>query len=298
MGSRQRDRPRPDQPGRVGAGRRAVPEHRRLDNRRARGAADSYSAKAAGGGELSAGVRPAADARRGVSAGEKPGAGGTAGTGTRTRRPLAPEQRTRTVGRVGRASAAHTWARASAGRPRLGSTGPATAARRLGRVGGIAHTRAIRATAAPATFTSAAGGAPAAGAAVRSATRAAAAVRRAASATRAPIPAAASATRGVTATAADSMAAAHGSAPPARAAGLAAGQLRGTVAAPWSARKQLERQPDRRRRALVGLRQRAVTREGIASFPGHRRTAVLAGRTPGTAFQRTRRIVGGPGRRS
>src|ERR1700761_676750 len=244
MGSRQRERPRADQPGRVGAGRRAVPEHRRLDHRRARGAADSYSAKAAGGGELSAGVRPAAAARRGVSAGAKPGAGGAAGAGTRTRRPLASEQRRRTVGRVGRASATHTWARASAGRPRLGSTGPATAARRLGRVGGIAHTRAIRATAAPATFTSAGRGASAAGGAVLPPPPA----------PRPPIPAAPPAPRGVTATAADSMAAAHGSAPPARAAGLAAGQLRGTVAAPWSARKQLERQPDRRRRALVGLR--------------------------------------------
>ena len=80
--------------------------------------------------------------------------------GTRTRRPLASEQRHRTAGRVGRTGSAtrtRTCGRASAGRPRLGPTGTATAARRLGRVGGIAHARAraIRATAAPATFTSA-----------------------------------------------------------------------------------------------------------------------------------------------
>src|SRR5271170_8095314 len=157
MGPRERERPRADQPGRVGAGRRAGPAHRRLDHRRARGAAGPYSAKAAGRGELSAGVRPAA-ARRGVySAAAKPGAGGAAGTGTGTRRPLASEQRHRTAGRVGRAGSAtraRTSGLASAGRPRLGSTGTATAARRLGRVGGIAHTRAraIRVTAASATF--------------------------------------------------------------------------------------------------------------------------------------------------
>ena len=94
------------------------------------------------------------------------------------------------------------------------------------------------------------------------------------------------------------MAAAHGSASPARAAGLAAGQLRGTVVARRSARQPLERQPGRQRSADVGLRQRAVTRQGVASFAGHRRTAVLAGRTTGTAFQRTRRTVGGPARRA
>ena len=50
----------------------------------------------------------------------QPGARGAAGPGTRTRRPLASEQRRRTVGRVGRAgSATRTRARASAGWPGL-----------------------------------------------------------------------------------------------------------------------------------------------------------------------------------
>ena len=84
------------------------------------------------------------------------------------------------------------------------------------------------------------------------------------------------------AAAADSLAAARGGAPPAGAAGLAAGQFRGTMVAARGARQQLELRPGRQRRlGAVGVRQRAVTRQGkVAPRTERRRTdgaAVLAG---------------------
>ncbi len=92
-----------------------------------------------------------------ASAAAKPGARGAAGTAKQNAAPIGvrattPDSRAR--GPPGRRPPCR---RASAGRPGLGPTGTATAARRLGSAGGIAHTRAraIRATAAPATFTSA-----------------------------------------------------------------------------------------------------------------------------------------------
>ena len=77
--------------------------------------------------------------------------------------------------------------------------------------------------------------------------------------------------------AADSLATVRRSAPPAGAADLAAGQFRGAVVAARCARQQLERRPGRQRGVgLVGVRQRAITRQGFTSLAEHRRTAVGA----------------------
>ena len=74
--------------------------------------------------------------------------------------------------------------------------------------------------------------------------------------------------RAVTQTAADSLATACGCAQPAGAAGLAAGQFRGPVVAARGARQQLELRPGRQRRVgVVGVRQRAVTRQASHRGP-------------------------------
>jgi len=75
---------------------------------------------------------------------------------------------------------------------------------------------------------------------------------------------------------------------------LATDQLGGSVAAPRSARQQLEFQSARGPPiAVVGVRQRAVPRHAVASVTEHRRARRAAGRAPRAPFQRWRRIAGG-----